>query len=59
MIPLDPEVRIGGDEGVPIVVSKPDSAPARALCSLAQKIAARLSVEALRGGQGISINMIG
>jgi ATP-binding protein involved in chromosome partitioning len=58
-IPLDPSVRIGGDTGSPIVVSMPESASGRALRSVAEKIAARLSVSALEQGDGVQINVIG
>ena len=58
-IPMDPAVRVGGDEGTPIVVSNPDSASARAMRALAEQIAAALSVAALKGGSGVKINMVG
>jgi ATP-binding protein involved in chromosome partitioning len=58
-IPMDPSVRVGGDTGAPVVISKPESAPAKALRDLAEKVAARLSVEALQGGSGVSINVVG
>jgi len=58
-IPLDPSVRIGGDNGSPIVVTMPESASARALRSVAEQVAARLSVSALQQGGGVQINMIG
>ncbi|NLG99419.1 MAG: Mrp/NBP35 family ATP-binding protein [Chloroflexi bacterium] len=58
-IPMDPAVRIGGDEGTPVVVSNPDSAPARALRQLAQNLAASLSVNALKDSSGVNINMVG
>ncbi len=57
-IPMDPSVRVGGDEGKPVVVSHPDSAPARALRSLAEKVAAKLSVEALKGNAAVPITMV-
>jgi ATP-binding protein involved in chromosome partitioning len=57
-IPMDPTVRIGGDTGKPIVISHPNSAPAMALRSAAEKIAASLSVAALQTNSGVSINMI-
>jgi ATP-binding protein involved in chromosome partitioning len=57
-IPMDPTVRIGGDKGVPVVVSMPESAPARALRDLAESVAARLSVAALQGGEGLTINVV-
>jgi len=41
-IPLDPETRQGGDEGRPIVVRNPDSAPAKAFRQLADAVKARL-----------------
>jgi ATP-binding protein involved in chromosome partitioning len=46
-IPLDPHVREGGDAGVPIVVSHPDSAVAKALTSIAQDLAAKVSIQAM------------
>lgn len=57
-IPMDPAVRVGGDAGTPIVVSQPDSAPARAMRNLAEQIAAQLSVAALKSGEGLSIDMV-
>jgi ATP-binding protein involved in chromosome partitioning len=47
-IPLEPDVRHGGDEGIPIVVSSPDSAAGKVLRSVAEKIAAAISVLALQ-----------
>jgi ATP-binding protein involved in chromosome partitioning len=46
-VPLEPQVRIGGDEGQPIVVREPDSAAAQAIKALAQKVAAAVSVRNL------------
>lgn len=43
-IPLDPQVRIGGDSGQPIVVLSPDSPAAQALTRCAHEVAARISV---------------
>jgi ATP-binding protein involved in chromosome partitioning len=57
-IPMDPAVRAGGDNGKPIVVSRPDSAPALALRSVAEFVAAALSVAALQQDSGISLTMI-
>jgi ATP-binding protein involved in chromosome partitioning len=56
---MDPAVRIGGDQGAPVVVTNPDSAPARAMRALAEQLAARLSVAALQGSGGVQINMVG
>jgi ATP-binding protein involved in chromosome partitioning len=58
-IPMDPSVRVGGDAGKPVIISNPDSAPARALRALAENLAAQLSVSALKGASGVTINMIG
>jgi ATP-binding protein involved in chromosome partitioning len=58
-IPMDPDVRQGGDQGSPVVISRPDSAAAKALRSLAESIAASLSVAALQGEANISINVVG
>ncbi len=49
-IPIDPEVRVGGDGGTPIVVGRPDSAAALAIKEVAEKTAARISVTAIQGG---------
>lgn len=46
-VPLEIPVREGGDTGIPIVVSHPDSVSARELRAIAQKIAAKVSVAAL------------
>ncbi|HEY7475027.1 MAG TPA: P-loop NTPase, partial [Vicinamibacterales bacterium] len=43
-IPIDEPVRRGGDSGVPIVVSAPDSPPARALFALAERVAQQVSI---------------
>jgi ATP-binding protein involved in chromosome partitioning len=42
-VPLTPEVRRGGDAGVPVVVGEPDSAIAATFRALAGQIAARIS----------------
>jgi ATP-binding protein involved in chromosome partitioning len=46
-VPLEIPLREGGDLGIPIVVSQPESAAAQALRAIAQKVAARASVAAL------------
>ncbi len=40
-VPLDPELRRGGDDGVPIVAQSPDSPAGRAMTSLADKLSER------------------
>jgi ATP-binding protein involved in chromosome partitioning len=46
-IPLEIPVRTGGDRGIPIVLSEPESAAAKALIDIAKAIAAKVSVAAL------------
>jgi len=46
-IPLDPETRAGGDEGLPIVIRKPDSPQAAAFRNVAEAVAARLGTVAM------------
>lgn len=57
-VPMDPNVRIGGDHGQPIVVSHPESASAKALTEIAQKIAAQISVAALSTKNELPINIV-
>ena len=59
-VPMDANVRLGGDNGKPIVVAYPDSAAAAALQDVAQKVAARISVLTLNKSTNfIPIEMIG
>ena len=46
-VPIDQNVRIGGDTGKPIVDSYPDSVVAKAFTEISQKIAAKASVAVL------------
>ncbi|QIZ71284.1 Mrp/NBP35 family ATP-binding protein [Oxynema aestuarii] len=46
-IPLEINLREGGDSGVPIVIGHPESASAKALQEIARQIAAKVSVAAL------------
>lgn len=57
-IPIDQNVRIGGDSGKPIVVTHPDSAVARSLTEIAQKVAAQVSVAALSAKNEMPINIV-
>jgi len=58
MVPIDQNVRIGGDNGKPIVVSHPDSPVAKALSEIAERIAAKVSVAALSGKNEMPINIV-
>ena len=48
-IPIDPQVRIGGDQGMPVALSHPDSPVSQSLYDLAEKIAAQVSIQAIKG----------
>lgn len=50
-IPMDPSVRIGGDEGVPIVIADAEAPSAKALRHIAEDVAARLSMAILETGK--------
>ncbi|MCK6613466.1 MAG: iron-sulfur cluster carrier protein ApbC [Ignavibacteriales bacterium] len=43
-IPIDPRIRMGGDHGKPIVVEHPDSENAKIIISIAQNLAAQISI---------------
>ncbi len=57
-VPIDQNVRVGGDSGKPIVVSNPESATALAFSEIAQKIAQKVSVAALGANNTLPINII-
>ncbi|NDJ53502.1 MAG: Mrp/NBP35 family ATP-binding protein [Chloroflexi bacterium] len=59
-VPLDPQVRIGGDSGEPIVANQPDSPAAEAFQHIAQQVAARISVINFEADDNvIPLNLIG
>jgi ATP-binding protein involved in chromosome partitioning len=47
-IPLEEGIREEADAGVPVVVSRPDSAGARAFRELSEQVAARVSIQSFR-----------
>ncbi len=47
-IPLQPNVRMGGDQGQPVVIADPDSPAARALTGVAGEVARHVSVLAFQ-----------
>ena len=47
-VPIDTRVRSGGDEGAPIVVAAPDTPAAKAFLDLAGRVAAQVSIQAMR-----------
>ncbi|MCA9937424.1 MAG: Mrp/NBP35 family ATP-binding protein [Anaerolineales bacterium] len=59
-IPLDMNVRVGGDSGEPVVAAHPDSPAAQALREISQQVAARVSVLTLANQSDfIPIQLIG
>jgi ATP-binding protein involved in chromosome partitioning len=58
-IPMDPAVREGGDGGVPVVISRPDSPVGRALEAVAADVAGKISVAAIRQSGMIPIELVG
>jgi len=58
-VPMDPIIRRGGDDGVPVVVSAPDTPVAQAFVSITEDIASKISVSALQRENIIPIDMIG
>ncbi len=46
-VPLEMDVREGGDRGLPIVIQSPESASAKALVEIAKSVAGKVSVAAL------------
>jgi len=57
-IPINPNVRIGGDSGKPIVITQPETDAAKALLALAEAVAAQVSIAALSGDNAPTINIV-
>jgi len=58
-VPIDPAVREGGDSGNPVILSQPDNPVSVALKSIAEDIAAKVSIAAMQEENVIPINVIG
>lgn len=58
-IPLDAEVRLGGDYGRPVVVTMPESPAGQAFQTIARAVAARVSVVMLQTADVIPLTVIG
>ena len=58
-IPIDPLVRLGGDDGVPVVISNEKSVVSQELIKATQRIAAELSIAAINKENRIPINLVG
>lgn len=58
-VPMEQAVRIGSDTGEPVVISHPDSDAAKALKSIAEQVAAHVSLEALSENKKVpTINIV-
>ncbi|MCZ2126893.1 MAG: Mrp/NBP35 family ATP-binding protein [Anaerolineales bacterium] len=57
-VPMDQNVRIGGDRGKPIVDSHPDSPVAQALTEITQRIAQKVSVAAIGVNNDLPISIL-
>lgn len=57
-VPIDQNVRIGGDSGKPIVDNFPESVVAKAFTEISQKIASKVSVAALGVNNALPINIV-
>jgi ATP-binding protein involved in chromosome partitioning len=53
-VPIVTEVAEGGDSGVPIVMSNPESPASKAYKDLAGKVAAQLSINQANSGEKVS-----
>ncbi len=58
VIPMDASVREGGDSGKPVVISNPDSPVSKALKTIAEDVAAKVSIAAMRGDNVIPIEFV-
>lgn len=47
-VPLGMEIREAGDKGIPVVISDPESVQAKAFMSVAEEVARRVSIEAMK-----------
>lgn len=57
-IPMDPEVRVGGDAGKPVVISHANSRVAQALRHISEDIAAKVSVAAILQNSSVPIKVV-
>ena len=57
-IPMDARVRAGGDDGKPVISTDPKSPVAAALRSIAEMIAAKISVAAFENKTVVPITII-
>lgn len=58
-IPMDSDVRVGGDSGKPIVSTNSEAPSAVAMRSIANRLAAKLSVLSIENQSGIELEIVG
>jgi ATP-binding protein involved in chromosome partitioning len=58
-VPLDPQVRVGGDAGRPVVIDRQDSPAALALTEIAKLVAARVSVLSFTEQESVPLQVLG
>ncbi|MBI2886802.1 MAG: Mrp/NBP35 family ATP-binding protein [Chloroflexi bacterium] len=56
-LPLDPTVRIGGDDGVPVLIGTPDSPATQSFLAVARTLAGKVSVHNMGRDQAIPITL--
>lgn len=56
-IPLEPEIRIASDDGVPVVISAPDSAVSKAYIDVARRVVSKLADQASQQDQHPEISL--
>jgi ATP-binding protein involved in chromosome partitioning len=54
-VPISMSIREGGDLGIPVVVSQPESLQARALSGVAGQVAAQVSIGALKAQKALPV----
>lgn len=57
-IPLQEPVRVGGDAGVPIVLSQPESAPGLAFFAVAERVAQQISIASFSARRTIPLTQV-
>ncbi len=57
-IPIDAQVRQGGDNGKPVIVTNPESPAAKALKNVAELVAAKISVAAFENNNVVPITIV-
>ncbi len=58
-LPIYEPIRVGGDLGIPVVISEPESVAARAIVAVAEQTAAQVSINALRAPKALPIVAVG